>query len=291
MEYVKPSPVRLKGNSSFGGEARVQGIIANDPAVLGLDGDVQLMNKEFHLPGGGILDILLGDDANQLRYVVEVQLGEIDESHIIRTIEYWDIMRKLYPKEKHIAVIIAERITTRFFNVISLFNQSVPMIAIQLSGLEVGGKFTLVFTKVLDLAPARDQMDTDIEYQPADRAFWDARASSATMKAMDRILQIARDSNPKIEPKYNKGYIGTSVDGEASNFLTFRPRKKILKVGICLLSSPENDKLCEDAGFEVEYAILDLPNTVLSYVRKISKSILRSSRILFIDLTRRAPSE
>ena len=251
MEYVKPIPVQLKGNQNFGGETRVQEIIANDPAVLGLDGDVQLMNKEFHLPGGGILDILLGDDANQIRYEVEVQLGEIDESHIIRIIEYWDIMRKLYPKEKHIAVIIAERITTRFFNVIGLFNQSIPIIAIQFSGLEVGGKFTLVFTKVLDLAPQRDQVD--LEYQPADRLFWESRASSSILKVVDRLVLIAKESDPKIELKYNKGYIGISIGGVSRNFLVFHPRKKVLKLGIRLSSTAEINKLCEDAGFEVEY--------------------------------------
>jgi hypothetical protein len=251
MEYVKPIPVPLKSNKTFGGEVRVQEIIANDPAVLGLDGDIQLMNKEFHLPGGGILDILLGDDSNQIRYEVEIQLGDIDESHIIRIIEYWDIMRKLYPKEKHIAVIIAERITTRFFNVIGLFNQAIPIIAIQFSGLEVGGKFTLVFTKVLDLVPQRDQ--TDLEYQPADRLFWESRTSSSTLKAVDRLVLIAKEFDPKIELKYNKGYIGISIGGVSRNFLVFSPRKKILKFAIQLSSTAENHKLCEDAGFEVEY--------------------------------------
>ncbi len=38
----------------------------------------------------GRLDLLL-QDANQRRYEVEIQLGATDESHIIRTIEYWDI--------------------------------------------------------------------------------------------------------------------------------------------------------------------------------------------------------
>lgn len=54
------------------------------------------------------------------RYEVEVQLGSTDESHIIRTIEYWDIERKRYPQYDHTAVIVAEDITSRCLNVISL---------------------------------------------------------------------------------------------------------------------------------------------------------------------------
>jgi len=41
------------------------------------------------------------------RYEVEIQLGATDESHIIRTIEYWDIERKRYPQYEHTAVIVA----------------------------------------------------------------------------------------------------------------------------------------------------------------------------------------
>ncbi len=37
-------------------------------------------------------------------------LGAVDESHIIRTIEYWDVERQRYPTLQHRAVIVAEEI-------------------------------------------------------------------------------------------------------------------------------------------------------------------------------------
>jgi hypothetical protein len=46
-------------------------------------------------------------------------------------------------------VVIAEEITARFFNVISLFNGFIPIIAIQMSAIELGDAVTLVFTTVL----------------------------------------------------------------------------------------------------------------------------------------------
>ena len=42
-------------------------------------------------------------------------------------------LRKKYPQYEHIAVIIAEDITSRFLNVISLLNGNIPLIAIQLN--------------------------------------------------------------------------------------------------------------------------------------------------------------
>ncbi len=56
-----------------------------------------------------------------------MQLGATDESHIIRTSEYWDIERRKYPQYDHTAVIVAEDITSRFLNVVGLFNGFIPI--------------------------------------------------------------------------------------------------------------------------------------------------------------------
>ena len=55
-----------------------------------------------------------------------------------RTIEYWDIERKRYPQYEHSAVIVAEDITARFLNVISLFNGQIPLMALQMSAFQTG---------------------------------------------------------------------------------------------------------------------------------------------------------
>ncbi len=102
-------------------ERWVQDQIAEDPTILGL-GDVVVKDKERMQPNAGRLDLLLQDPETLKRYEVEIQLGATDESHIIRTIQYWDIERKRYPQYEHAAVIVAEEITSRFLNVIQLFN-------------------------------------------------------------------------------------------------------------------------------------------------------------------------
>ena len=73
--------------------------------------------------------------------------------HIVRTIEYWDIERKRYPQYDHCAVIVAEDITSRFLNVISLFNGFIPLIAVQMNAFLVEGGIALWFTTVLDELP------------------------------------------------------------------------------------------------------------------------------------------
>ncbi len=92
-------------------------------------GKLALKDKERRQPRAGRLDLLLQHQEENHRYEVEIQLGKTDESHIIRTIEYWDNEKKLYPQYEHHAVIVAEEITARFLNVISLFNGHIPKIS------------------------------------------------------------------------------------------------------------------------------------------------------------------
>ena len=141
LEFIKFEQVNLKNHSVYD-EKWVQKKISDDPSILGL-GDLILLNEELIQPGGGRLDLLLYDGENEQRYEVEIQLGRVDESHIMRTIEYWDIERKRYPQYDHIAVIVAEEITGRFLNVINLFNGHIPLIAIQMKALKCGQNITI----------------------------------------------------------------------------------------------------------------------------------------------------
>ena len=188
-------------------EKWVQDIIADDPTILGL-GDLIVKDKERMQPNAGRLDLLLQDPESLKRYEVEIQLGSVDESHIIRTIEYWDIERKRYPQYDHTAVIVAEDITSRFLNVISLFNGVIPLMAIQMNALKLGDQVGLFFTTVVSQV-SFGLVDEDEEVREAtDRSYWENRGSKKTVAMADELLEIARQFDPSLELKYNKFYIG-----------------------------------------------------------------------------------
>jgi hypothetical protein len=85
----------LKNHPEFS-EMWVQELIAENPKILGL-GDLALRDRERIQPRAGRLDLLLQDPKTKKRYEVELQLGSTDESHIIRTIEYWDTEKNAIP--------------------------------------------------------------------------------------------------------------------------------------------------------------------------------------------------
>ena len=87
VNLIKPEKISLLNHPALN-EKWVQEVIAKDPSILGL-GDLILKDKERIQPKAGRLDLLLQDPDTNRRYEVEIQLGKVDESHIIRTIEYW----------------------------------------------------------------------------------------------------------------------------------------------------------------------------------------------------------
>lgn len=235
-------------------EKWVQDLIAADPSLLGLGDDLELRQKERIQPRAGRLDLLLQNSEGR-RFEVELQLGSTDETHIIRTIEYWDIERKRYPQYDHCAVIVAEDITSRFLNVISLFNGSIPLVAIQMQAIRVAGKVTLVFTKVLDEMPrGLVEEDEEAAATPTDRAYWEKRASPSSLSIVNGLLDLARQFDPKLELTYKKHYIGFSRDGTPFNFIILQPTKSTVTLGVTIPKAADLDAKIEQSELdELEY--------------------------------------
>jgi len=247
MEYVGHRQIPMKNHSELS-EKWIQNLLVDDPSLLGL-GEIDVKDVERRQPHAGRLDLLLSDVDTDTRYEVELQLGATDESHIIRTIEYWDSEKRRYPQYDHVAVIVAEEITARFFNVISLFNGFIPIIAIQVAAIEVApDQVTLVFTKVLDRITLGTE-DQD-EGEPTDRYYWDAKASQEMLKLTDRLFQLVQQVDPDVELNYHKYHIGIATNGRATNFVSFLPRKARVNFNIHLDRSEELIDEMEELGMD-----------------------------------------
>ena len=245
MEHVKLTKIRLRGGPL--NERWIQEKLADDPALLGL-GDLDVWDVERRQPNAGRLDMLLTDPDSSTRYEVELQLGRTDESHIIRTIEYWDTERRRYPQYEHVAVIIAEEITSRFFNVISLFNGFIPIIAIQMTALSIDSdKIALVFTKVLDHAVLGT--DEDDRSEPTDRSHWERKSSPEIMDLVDKIHSIvAERDHADAALSYKKYFIGLVRNGVANNYVSMQPRKKWVIVNFRIRLSDEVTNMIDESG-------------------------------------------
>lgn len=202
-------------------EKWLQDQISNDPGLLGL-GDLEIAGKEHGQPTGGRIDFLMRDAEEEIYYEVEVMLGALDESHIIRTIEYWDIERQRRPQSDHRAVIVAEQITSRFFNVLRLLNRAVPLIAIKLSAFRINNRIVLHPVTVLDVIEESTDPDAVDVVERADRAYWEKKSPSL-LAATDKVVSSLEAEHIKTRPTYNRGHIALGSTGR--NFCWFSPRK------------------------------------------------------------------
>jgi hypothetical protein len=161
-------------------------------------------------------------------------LRRVDESHIIRSIEYWDIERKRLPSFDHCAVLVAEEITSRFLNVISLFNGTIPLMALQLNAVQIGDKISLSFARVLDEISlgAIEEEEELSEREVTDRAYWEQKGSKLSLALADECLCVLKEFDDSLALTYNKYYIGLRQGNRPNNFVVFKAKKKFLRVEV-----------------------------------------------------------
>lgn len=201
----------------------LQDQIMNSPSALGL-GSLEVVTKERLQSSGGKLDILLKDPQDSAMYEVEVMLGKTDESHIIRTIEYWDNEKRKYPHRKHTAVLVAEEITRRFFNVIHLFSHSIPILAVQASLIQTAdGQRNLFFTTLLNTYEEIDDGTSLSEHVSDPKGYWNNKAAWTyeTAEALQRIVSKVLD---KTGLRPVKEYVAVTQDD--SNYMLLFKRSQ-----------------------------------------------------------------
>lgn len=284
MEYVKPELISLKNSLEFN-EKCLQARIEEDPSIIGL-GELEFRDTEKILIGGGRLDTILYDPEYKKRYEVEIQLGKTDESHIIRTIEYWDIERKKNPQYEHCAVIIAEDITSRFLNVISLFNGFIPLIAIQVKAVKIEEKISLIFTKVLDETKF-ELHEEDVLIESADKDYWEKKATKESLKLTENIMTALGEVTEGYSLKYNKHYIGLSKNNVTNNFIAFIPRKSVVILHLKIERSDEIDDILEESDLET----LSYDKLWNQYRLRLQDSDLQKNVEIIKDLAAKAKSK
>jgi hypothetical protein len=231
----------------------LQDQIVENPAALRL-GDLDAIATEKQQSSGGRLDILLKNQEDDSMYEVEVMLGETDESHIIRTIEYWDNEKRKWPQRQHVAVLVAEHINRRFFNVIHLLSYSIPIVAIQASLLVLNGTKSLFFTKILDTYEEIEDTDPSLDDRKYTRDDW-AKKAKWTLETADTLLKMTETTLDQPTLNYVKAYIAITVGNNNYMWLQKRTQPKSL---LAFRMTP----LLQD---EVA-ALLDSKN--ISYIRK-----------------------
>lgn len=202
----------------------LQDRIAAAPGCLEL-GDLEVVARERRQSSGGRLDLLLKNPEDDSMFEVELMLGETDETHIIRTIEYWDLEKRRWPQRQHFAVLVAESITRRFFNVIQLLGNAVPLIAIQANIVEADERRILKCTKVLDVYEEPEDAETVAEAH--DEEYWRTKAVW-TLETAKALLGVVGTELEDPTLNFVKHYVAINVNQNNLFWLHKRSANKSL---------------------------------------------------------------
>jgi hypothetical protein len=279
LEMRKVTPVELR---SLGlDEKWLQEQIKEDPSLLGL-GELEIAGREHRQPAGGRIDFLMRDVEAETYYEVEIMLGALDETHIIRTIEYWDIERQRRPQFEHRAVIVAEEITARFFNVLRLMNRAVPMIAVKLSAFRMDDSLVLHPVTVLDVFEEVGEVETG-EVEQVDRGYWEKKSAPASLAMVDKVLSMLQAQGIQPRVTYNRYHIAVGTTGR--NFCWLRPRRT---PGNCHIEFRVIAETRDSVLLSLQSAGIDASRWGSENIafRLTSKSLEEQSNLLIGSLTR-----
>ncbi|MFO0944340.1 MAG: hypothetical protein U1D30_00110 [Planctomycetota bacterium] len=251
LSFARHERIILKGYPGLS-ESWLHDMICRDTSILGL-GDVDVVARERVQCTGGRLDLMLMDTESSIRYEVEIMLGATDPSHIIRCIEYWDIERRRYPAYDHVAVLIAEELTTRFLNVIGLLSGSIPLIAIQLNALRIQDQIILDFVKVLDQRMLREDDEAESAGIAVDRNWWESQKGKDSISLCDKLLELANEkSSAKYQLKFKRSHVALSTDGSFFNLAIIWPKQKFIRFRSKVQAPDSWVKEFETSGLEAE---------------------------------------
>ncbi len=149
-------------------------------------------------------------------------------------------------------MFVAEDVASLFLNVVSLLSSFIPLVVIQMQGIEVNGAFTLVATRVVDLMP----LGTEEEEEGSgisDRSYWEQKASHGSLQLVDKLAQlVVQEVGPELQLNYTKHYIGMVQQGDIlRNFVTFVPRQRHVIMRFKLPQSEELTERFEASIFKV----------------------------------------
>jgi len=207
-KFVAAQVVSLRADSNFD-ERWLEKQITEQPVVLGL-GNITVLHSQLIHKDGGRLDLLAEDKENQYRYTIELMLGKLDKSHIVRAIDYWlrERARAKGDEWQTVAVIVAEDIrNSRYFNVVRFLTEKMPMVVVEMRALKVGKNLTVTCSTLLDGRDETAEEEIEEPSAPKDRATWLSKSSPASVEVIDEIGKLLKS----IDPGVSTGRIGGSL--------------------------------------------------------------------------------
>ena len=274
--YVEAQTFYLKTTPQIS-EKTIQDLIVNKPSILGI-GDYYALDRERIQFRGGRLDILLKSvEESNKRICTEIQLGVLDESHLLRAWEYYLSEKQQYPQYDVSAVLVCEEVSDRMLPVVRDLFSNKPLTILLMTAFSFGNNWTLNFKEYFNGVPlGLDEEDEEV-YEKADRKYWTEKKGNS-IGIVDDMLKLIQKVAPDYNLNYLKGYINLTNQVGSNNFVRFIPNNKDITVCFRLDETETSQSIIDSGTFTfIQYK-------KKSYRIKINKSKIEENKEKLIEL-------
>ena len=200
-------------------EKDIQEIVAKNPSLLGELGELKLQERERRYPNGTILDLLFSSaNDNNIQYLVEIQLGELNTDHIGRICNYYIMEKKETPNKKNIPVVIAEN-ASKYVDYINELKNIFPSLIVMEMDIE---KLKFNIVNISDAIK-------NINYEKVTREIFEKNNKKNNINIFNRLCDIFNQITTDYKLTYGINNKVTLKGKYTKNFISFRLHQEAVR--------------------------------------------------------------
>jgi hypothetical protein len=248
--FTRAEVVSLKDHPGYD-EAWLEREIAKDPKILGL-GDLQVVRAQLRQDKERRLDLLLKDAEEDTYYSVELMLGELNASHLIRGIDYWLRNEQAFEDKEwdHVPVVVAEKISEGGCRRVARWLSEVsPLVLIELRAIQVSGNLAVQTFKVFDGRDVQEELDLT-RTQPVGREYWVKKSSERSLALAEKLVALLLQIDAGLQLSYRQEFLGITARNRPANFVVFHPKRNFVRVRAKLTETDEWANKLKQCGIE-----------------------------------------
>lgn len=250
-------------------------MLYENPGILGIGGYLTQGKREKRKSPDGGFHISIEDLVVGVRYEVEVMLGEIDASHIITSLEYWDNEERKRHTTLNLAVLVAESFEGRHFNLLQTLSTNLPLIVIQANLLEVNKEYVLSFSKIFDLytSPKDSEKTTTV-----DESVWREKGPW-TLQAAKELYSLIDADDKSID--YRENDIRVYIQGRTAYSL----KKSSQPASIVSFKVYDDKKVdaIKDVFYNTNFTPYNL-NRNKEFVINVDEDMIKGKKTIFQEI-------
>lgn len=236
-------------NHPWYNERKLQTFIYEHPSCLSIPNIKAIDKERIQIPECRI-DLLMESTVKKHRYIVEVQLGKLDDDHVLRLQHYYANEKAHYPAYSYTAVLVVEEIKPAMKKKLAAIATFFPLLVMQLETPNASDTQDIPrFTHVLLSFEEEERKQETFFYEPELETAWKKKLTVEQFQSLESLLEWVNEMSPNAYRfSYQREYLGLERKGCTTASVTFKPKDKGVKLRFPHIDMEDIKPLLKEQG-------------------------------------------